>query len=716
MIIIIVLHRGRMKTTRRFLDWTITPALTLGAVLLLGLLSFTGMYVLYPILGLAIATFALSIFYEAEIYQQNITQALDKLLDKNILIQSLGKQALLELHPLLNNDYRANSFLQDYYTLLNLPKKTSGDRERLKKMERWFGQQLLKLKDESKLTKPEKIQSEQAKSILNKELQDVDWPTRYDSLRFYNRALIIFSIIAATLMSIGTIYLLLDTLSVLTFFSIAPSLAPFIIIPLAMIAGIAYGFLTYNSLSEFIFKSEMFDWIKETFQKFSKAETYQDPKNLLLAGFGLFVIALNIGLTICTAGTWWTIMNQSRPVWGIMKNAGIQILQKLTPIVISISTLGFNGQNTIQTIKQLAPHQHTHDHSKSEPKKPAPFNPFDYLLKILYFPFRLLMFMGHLVSISVTSDQMPGVPQFLAAFFAFVSEFLEDGHYFLDMEEIKSILGITTDECDDHEDGHKHSDIPNYLLQLIFSPVFLSAAAYDYFINQDPENPMDFKTCLYKKLKWEEDKPENHLPTKNLVSNNWLRIEATMLIDDQIEHLNSSYCAPELIEAKRQSIEAFKADGSADAFNTLKNNPIIKQHRFWSPSSQTRTEEMVDELDILVKQYSNPQNAASTQEEQSNIISIVNDTAHMVSNQNTSTSTKDISYNSPFKQHQPHSGECKEECRHLLPLNENNKSTPGSGWARTIPKKSTLPVIPEDASDTNSLNPSDIRVKFGGSV
>ena len=110
--------------TRRFLKWTITPFLTIGAVLLLGLLAFTGMYVLFPILSLAIATFALSVIYEAEIYQQNISNALDKLLDNDILMQTLGKNTLLELEKTYQPNDKKPMFLDDYYRLKNYKKKS----------------------------------------------------------------------------------------------------------------------------------------------------------------------------------------------------------------------------------------------------------------------------------------------------------------------------------------------------------------------------------------------------------------------------------------------------------------------------------------------------------------------------------------------------------------------------------------------------------------
>ena len=57
--------------------------LTAGASLILGFLSFGGMYALLPFLPLAFAGFALSVSYEGEIYLQNIKGALKKLFKTN---------------------------------------------------------------------------------------------------------------------------------------------------------------------------------------------------------------------------------------------------------------------------------------------------------------------------------------------------------------------------------------------------------------------------------------------------------------------------------------------------------------------------------------------------------------------------------------------------------------------------------------------------------
>lgn len=70
-------NRKRFKKIPRYVA---LASLTIGASLILGFLSFGGMYALYPILPLAFAAFGLSVAYEGEVYLQNIKGAFKKYL------------------------------------------------------------------------------------------------------------------------------------------------------------------------------------------------------------------------------------------------------------------------------------------------------------------------------------------------------------------------------------------------------------------------------------------------------------------------------------------------------------------------------------------------------------------------------------------------------------------------------------------------------------
>ena len=94
--------------------------LTLGASLILGFLSFGGMFALFPFLGLAFAAFVLSIAYEAEIYLQNNKGALNKLLKHNYLENFLAREYLLTSFPTDINAEDCPQFFKDYAAQLKL--------------------------------------------------------------------------------------------------------------------------------------------------------------------------------------------------------------------------------------------------------------------------------------------------------------------------------------------------------------------------------------------------------------------------------------------------------------------------------------------------------------------------------------------------------------------------------------------------------------------
>lgn len=91
--------------------------LTIGASLTLGLLSFSGMFVLWPIIPLAIASFILAVAYEGEIFWQNIKGAFKTLFSR----QALKIQLLREfLHDNINSkeDKELPVLLKDYLLLI----------------------------------------------------------------------------------------------------------------------------------------------------------------------------------------------------------------------------------------------------------------------------------------------------------------------------------------------------------------------------------------------------------------------------------------------------------------------------------------------------------------------------------------------------------------------------------------------------------------------
>lgn len=525
----------------------ITAILTIGASLWLGLLSFSGMFVLIPSVGLALSAFVLSVLYDGEIYQKNINNALNKLFNNDLIAEKIGEEAVREL--------QACEFLEEY--------RTATDPERLKKMHIWLGRLLLAKKS----------------STLVKIEANHNWEQRALELSSRNRALIGFSALAAVLMIFGTTYLLLEAISVVTFITIAPAILPYIVLPIAVISGIAYGFLTYNSSSDFLLDTSLSDW-------WGKFKTQLSSNPFYVIGASL-ILLLNLALTLCTAGTWWTVINQQRSVWPWLQNISTRAMQWLTTAVIGVSTLGFNLRNTIETIKEMSPHEHSdttcssaHDEHPVEAVSidPAPvFNPILLLLKITYTPVRVLMFLGHLISIGVTGDRMPGMSAIFSALLGIISEAFEDAHYFFDIrhffKNLRHTFGLNNDDhhehTHEHHHGHEHSDLPNQILQMILSPVVALAALWNWGFDRSPEtswarswNAVNQDLYGIKPNTPEHDKTEKLNRFKAIRSDEWAKQETHMILEEALEQCTDT--------AKYHDLEQIQSELTINAMREMR--------------------------------------------------------------------------------------------------------------------------------------------------
>ena len=106
-----------MMTYRKTAQNITLYLLTIGASLILGLLSFGGMYALMPLLPLAIGSFALSIGYEGEVYLQNLKGALKKLFAPNHLLLTHAYQFLQQHFPKNINEKDVPQFFKDYISV-----------------------------------------------------------------------------------------------------------------------------------------------------------------------------------------------------------------------------------------------------------------------------------------------------------------------------------------------------------------------------------------------------------------------------------------------------------------------------------------------------------------------------------------------------------------------------------------------------------------------
>lgn len=605
--------------------------LTLGASVILGFLSFGGMYALAPLLPLALGAFALSVGYEGEIYLQNIKGALNKLFKRNYLQQQLA-QDFLTTHfpdtkakgcPQFFKDYEAQLRLLDKFNHHDLKKVSEKQKkqveDKLHIMEKWFALQLFAPKKAKKGEKPTSYAPELQRWLKEKE-KDEDKFSRKEQYRQLLakrqhgfRAVKTFSILAGVFMGLGTTYLLMEGFAALSFLASISAFWPMLILPMAVVAGAAYGLLTYNAITDLIANDTIRKWYHKLRANFAEVKDIRSAiRPVLMAFAALVLVGLAITLTICTAGTWWTVVKNSQPLFSWMTKIPGFVMGIINPIITGISALVFNIENTAETFElidnatksdnkknifsaALEKVKETWDELRKRENLFQIFNPVRLLLRLILLPLRIIFFLGHLLSIGVTGDRVPGLSQIASAFFCAVVEGLEDGHYFFghghDHEEhgehghshnkadVKTLL-----EERFKEQGHDHSlDLPTKILVLIFTPLYFLAATWDYFASKlnpvtQEENSQTRKTSGKEKLQfskawdkhfmraWEQRKSEDESKLVKIKdktkqpSADWQREQSLYHIDKMKAKLTKSTFDPEITVNKIKRLETLETD------------------------------------------------------------------------------------------------------------------------------------------------------------
>ena len=562
-------------TLKKFSRNLVLHLLMVGASLIIGLLSFGGMFALWPIIPLAVATFVLSIAYEAEIYLQNIKGAWNKLFKHNFLERQLAKDFLRDNFPDADDEHdhenhehgeceheehdheeheqgehtheEENSvptqqtpshpqFFKDYEIQLELlhvfgHKKLNAESKARKKhvektlrdMEKWFSLQLFAAAEQGSTAYENELREWIRGTARTAKLADVKQRLQSQKTSFGWAKY--FSIFAGIFMALGTTYLLVETFSIIPFLATIPfTIWPLLILPMAAIAGIAYGFLTYNATTDMLKDETVQEWLKylglvsrAAEEASSEEEAYKKLGDSIGGRITAWVlISLALGLTFCTAGTWWTVVKETRPLFNWMAKIPGLIIVIINAIVIGFSALVFNVVNTRESwemILQMFAKSgkffsylgdlivNSYEKLRAHENLFQIFNPFRILLALIVTPLRIVLFLGHLISIGVTADRIPGIPQIISALLGFISEFFEDLHYFFGHDhDDHEHADHDHDEHEHHHEqehkkalikerlgkghGHNHDlDIPTKVLEGFFTyivPLYYLAVLWDW--------------------------------------------------------------------------------------------------------------------------------------------------------------------------------------------------------------------------------------------
>ncbi|MCH9756588.1 MAG: hypothetical protein K0U37_05290 [Gammaproteobacteria bacterium] len=520
-----------LETIKKTLYRFSLSILAAGASLILGLLSFGGMYALWPALIPAIISFVLSVAYEGEIYSQNIERAFEKIFTKNYFEHQLTKDFLKNIltedrasmrksfatrlfdeislqkdkmagkdvtlrdkaHQSSDKLHEKVIFLVDYETALR-----NHDTKTLDELEKSFSKQIrAEAFDKSSKDPHAKALYDwlHAKQPDGKPSLHEQYKTRYDKRRWPLFGIQIFSIVTSLFMGLGTTYLLVELFSLIPMLAAIPFVFwPMIITPMAAIAGLAYGLLTYNAVTNLMANNTLLAW----YQKLGH-NLKQNPyslKNIGMALTATLLFAMALTLTICTAGTWWTIVQEVPPLFKWMKKIPTFVMGVLNPIITGLSSVVFNFENSSETLTMIEELLDENNNDLSiKPLKEALqntakhlwekenvlqwLNPFRLALVTVVLPMRYVLFIGHLFSIGVTADRIPGLSKYFSAFLGSLSEGFEDVHYFFKHTHPTDFHSLKNERLGESQ-GHEHNqDLPSWIIEKIALPFYVLSAAWD---------------------------------------------------------------------------------------------------------------------------------------------------------------------------------------------------------------------------------------------
>ena len=444
----------------------VVTLLTSGASLMVGLLSFSGMFALWPSTPLATAAFMLSIAYEGEIYKQNIQDALLKLIHPETFDDAVVKQHLIR------------RFAENRVNMMPTP-------DFFAPIERALQQH------HHATTADEKQQAKHLLSQFYCEFsQNPLTQLRVHQQRLGLQIAKLLAVLTALTMSLSAVYLLLEAFALIPFLAVLPlTVLPLIIVPLALIAGIAYGVLTFNTLTHLITNNTLVDRLGELKREcLSQGVTL---RTALLLTANVLLLSLGLALTLCTAGTWLTIVQNTPAVFDWLKQIPSVITHVLTPVVSGCASLAFNIDNSNQTLDmldaamddpiqvwtELKEHFQSFIQHVLSPTQ-GPRNPYRVCLNLILMPMRVLLFLGHLISIGVISDRMPGVSKTCSTLIGLISELFEDAHYFFSTRNPRhdslSLLKQVVDPDPEHE-----PDLPSQIVLALASPLIALEKRWD---------------------------------------------------------------------------------------------------------------------------------------------------------------------------------------------------------------------------------------------
>lgn len=607
-----------MKNTT--LRYALTALFSLGAIALLGILSYSGMLYLTGNVIASIVSAGLAVLIEGEIYKRNILSGVDKFLEWGHFIER--DSYVNKLKELSKDFYESESILKDYHNLRRYKKKLehakvrSAEQEkeldrcetRITEIEEFFIRYINNELDPDNSVEQRLATSlnrylidDNNKTEIRKTLQSkISWEQMW---LWLSSPFTIGGGIMAMLVAVAQLPEALVAFNV----AITPTLTMLAVWPLAFLGGIGLMLITYNTFVEVIHNKK---WIKHW-------ESFKQTLNEASAlGIGLhvlsitFITGLAIFSTIATASTWWIAAQTGITLFPVLST----LTARLQMILISVgATLFALGQIVFEYVNSLESHATmtrgqsrkglTDDQEKyinslstfrqffavpallalndydSWLEKPLSerINPFTWAIKIIEYPFRLVIFIGHLISIGVTGDRLGNIHPAITSTAGALQEGMTDLHY------------VWSGKC-----GHHHYDFAGLFLDILLSPLKLLAASWNWSAGNKDFSEQLRKTFGRGKIKainkYEPSVELRYYEADKIIAQEVERLDEETVYDDSAEE------KLELWKTARTRFQKSAPEKKPLLFSQ-EDIAILEKHRSsWFGPSTTRSKQTLDKI------------------------------------------------------------------------------------------------------------------------
>lgn len=506
------------------LRYTLTILFSVGAIALLGILSYTGMLYLTGSVAASLLSAGLAIIIEGEIFKRNILSGVGKFLELGHYIErdSYCKQ----LKELSDKNHEDSSLLKDYHDLrkykkkLEHKKRLSDDQQkelercdaRLAEIENFFIRYINNELDPNNRTE-QNLKARLDQRIPNKNdlyntlRSNINWEQLW---LWLSTPFTVGGGIMAMLVAVAQ----LPEAFVALNFAVTPALTTLIIWPLAILGGLGLMFITYNTFVEVIHNKK---WIKhwEAFK-----ETIKHSNGWMIAFHiitMLSITGLAIFATIATASTWWYAAQTGITLLPFLSTLTVRIQTIIISVGATLFALGqvvFEYVNSLeshatmtrgQSPKGLTTDQQDSINSLSSFRKfytipvimaqndydiwvqkslGERLNIFSWIITIIEIPFRFVIFIGHLISIGVTGDRLGNIHPAVTSTVGALQEAMTDLHY------------VWSGKC-----NHHHYDFAGLFLNISLSPLKLLSASWNWYFGTETFSENCIKAFNWGKIK-----------------------------------------------------------------------------------------------------------------------------------------------------------------------------------------------------------------------